>query len=313
MTLDEFLKHNNLTEEDVSNENFLQKVPIFKRLKNKSDKDKLAREFLVGKDDVTIFSHAKQALRFLCFFEGKRVTAQTMFGIINHNYDDASYGKGIVNLEIEIQRVKDKNPLRNVIHTNKSREIYLCNQEHDSLEAQVVKFADFLSFSIHDLDDGLRAGKLSLNELKEMFLKAFPKKEFAQYFVGSQRYTRFIIDYIKRNREIISGGGNKLEIPEESHLILSWIIDEVIRPKIHLDPEVARKNEEGKRYIDGLYDIWNTDYKSIEREFPNLGYSERKTLFKPQRSSLRVFCDFISTLTDNEIIKVYRRFYGPEK
>ncbi|RLF04176.1 MAG: hypothetical protein DRJ64_07295, partial [Thermoprotei archaeon] len=78
------------------------------------------------------------------------------------------YGNGLVNLELEIQRAKDRNPLRNVIDTNKSREIYLCNQEHDSLEAQVVKFADFLSFSIHDLDDGLRAGKLSLNELEEM-------------------------------------------------------------------------------------------------------------------------------------------------
>lgn len=296
----------------LTDEKLQTQVPIFEKVRAQGHVEELRREFFVQPNDLNIFSHAKQSFRFLCMFEGKQLTAQTTHGIISHKYNWERYADWDITLMESIKRVSDKNPLRQQISSVLTIENYKINNEHRTYEGEVVKFADFLAFSIHDLDDALRAGNLEEGELEMLFKQKFPHLSFSQYLVGSNRYTRYIQEFIKVNSERIKNGEPSLIKPSESFNVLGWVYDNITKTKLHNSPRIERRNTEGKRYIRGLYEIWKVSPDKILSRSHNL-VPEVHTEFKNGYSSIRKFCDFISALTDNEIIMAYRSFYGPEQ
>ncbi len=286
----------------------LAKIPILEKVKNTSDIDELKQDYLVWEKDTKIFSHAKQSFRFLCYFEGKKLTAQTAYGIIAHGEPWESEGFNI-DRNIEIKRLPDPNPLKSTTTLDSIKEHYVINSEHRTYEAYVAKYADFLAFSIHDIDDALRAGALDIEDLKESFNSKFPSLSFDKYLKGHNRYARYISSFFEVNQPIINRGELPIKPPEASK-ILGWLYS-FSKREVHNKDEVKRKHDEGRRFIRGLYELWQKDPEKMLKPFPDL-VPELGTIFQSGYSDTRKFCDFISALTDREIIDIYRHFYGPE-
>ncbi|MEM4263650.1 MAG: HD domain-containing protein, partial [Candidatus Woesearchaeota archaeon] len=168
----------------LNDENLRKKVPVLERVLKEEFMNQLKREFFVQVKDTRIFLHAKQSFRLLCVLEGKKLTAQTVHGIISHNYPWDEYGNWEIDQTEKIKRIEDPNPLKQRNPLAFVIEQYKVNKEHQTYEGQVVKFADFLAFAIHDLDDALRAEKLKLSDLEARFKQKFPGLDFDEYLVG---------------------------------------------------------------------------------------------------------------------------------
>jgi dGTP triphosphohydrolase len=92
---------------------------------------------------------------------------------------------------------------------------------------------------------------------------------------------------------------------------LDWIKSKIITPLVLESEETMLKEKEGRRYVRGVYNLWKNNSDTMLKRFglmPEIDIS-----FGKGYSSERKFCDFICALTDNEIIKIYRTFYGPEQ
>ena len=292
----------------------LKQVPVLERILNEKYTDNLKREFFVQPNDKKIFSHAKQSFRLLCILEGKKLTAQTVHGIISHGYSWSRLGDWKINQTEILQRPEDPNPLKQQNPAGFIEEHYEIGPEHQTYEGQVVKFADFLAFAIHDLDDVLRAEKINLDDLKGRFNDAFPKLNFDEYLSGPNRYSRYISQFFEENKENVRTGAPNLVKPSEAKNILGWIKENIIQGLIHQDKEIQRKHSEGRRYIRGLFDVWKKPGEELQNTITEMRLvPEINTQFIKGYSQTRQFCDFISALTDAEIIKVYRNFYGPEQ
>lgn len=111
------------------------------------------------------FDHNAQTLRLLtrlesryASFDGLNLTWETLEGLAKHNGPlvDApiDYKKPPEDLPFGIRDYLPENDL--MLHT------------YPSAEAQIAALADDIAYSSHDLDDGLRAGLLELDELKSI-------------------------------------------------------------------------------------------------------------------------------------------------
>ncbi len=290
----------------------LTKIPVVERLKNEFDKTQLQKEFYINEDDTKIFVHSKQSFRLLCLFEAKQITAQTIYGIINHTNHWKTEKISEISFNEFVKRTKHQNPLKECNYSLKGgEELFSVNNTHKTYESQILKFADNLAFSLHDLDDALRAKILDVNKLKELFAIYLPNQDFEKSLVGSNRYTQYIIDFISENRPRVERGEN-LKSSSNMEEILEIVKEKIILPEVHKSKKVNLKSEEGRRYIRGLSKLWPERYEEIKADYPNL-VPEIEMEFKTKQSDLRKFCDFISMLTDEEIIRIYRKCYGPEQ
>ncbi len=92
-------------------------------------------------------------------FDGLNLTWETLEGLVKHNGP----------LLGENGQSLDGKPLPRAIENyNAKNDLKLA--DHASLEAQVAAIADDIAYNTHDIDDGLRAGLLSFDLLKEVEL-----------------------------------------------------------------------------------------------------------------------------------------------
>jgi len=107
------------------------------------------------------FEHNDQSLRILTKLErkypgwsGLNLTWETLEGVVKHN--------GPI-------KIKDGEKLPTTL-ADISHDIDLKLETHASLEAQVAAIADDIAYNNHDVEDGLRAGMFTLDDLRKLAL-----------------------------------------------------------------------------------------------------------------------------------------------
>lgn len=123
--------------------------------------------------DVGGFDHNAQALRIVtnlehryAEYDGLNLTWETLEGLVKHN------GPLITTDGHPIGRYKARHVPTSIIEYTFIHD--LCLWSHSSAEAQVAAIADDIAYNAHDLDDGLRAGLFTLEQLEDVpFLAQF--------------------------------------------------------------------------------------------------------------------------------------------
>ncbi|MDA9604729.1 deoxyguanosinetriphosphate triphosphohydrolase [Candidatus Pelagibacter sp.] len=252
------------------------------------------------------FDHNLQTLRIVMFLENKylkfnglNLTIETLDGLLKHNgpIKDITLVKKLIGL---------KN-LNNKIKFNKSA----------SLEAQISSISDDIAYNNHDIQDGIRAKMISLNELIEInFFKDIynshkknikkDNKDILIYQIIRDSIDLMVKDLIKntiKNLQIKKVKSindiYKIESPivcfSKKYSNIEKEIRFFLRSKMYNNKKVLIKNERGKKIIKDL--------------FNNIIKKPSKFLTKEQlqNDKHRAVADFISGMTDRFAIKLHKK------
>jgi len=255
------------------------------------------------------FDHNDQAIRIVHLlekkyfdFEGLNLTWETLEGLVKHN------GPMTKDVPKTIEAL--------------DKEFDLKLNEFSSIEAQIASIADDIAYNNHDLDDGLRAGFFSYDDLAELpmigeIIKNFPKN-----------YNSY--DMQRINNEI-TRKSTSIMITD----VINTISEKVKKSKVRCNEDVRLNNEkiadfsdktkEEVKYIRSFLSIKMYNHDKVKAMTSN-AHQIISSLFKlfieqdekfikehmkkiiSDKDKPRAVCDFIAGMTDNYAQNFYNKF-----
>lgn len=255
------------------------------------------------------FDHNDQAIRIVHLlekkyfdFEGLNLTWETLEGLVKHN------GPMTKDVPKTIEAL--------------DKEFDLKLNEFSSIEAQIASIADDIAYNNHDLDDGLRAGFFSYDDLVELpmigeIIKNFPKN-YNSYDMQrinneiTRKSTSIMItdvintisekvkkskvrcnEDVRLNNEKIADFSDKTK--EEVKYIRSFL-----SMKMYNHDKVKAMTSNAHQIISSLFKLFiEQDEKFIKKHMKKIISDEDKP---------RAVCDFIAGMTDNYAQNFYNKF-----
>ena len=202
-----------------------------------------------------------------------------------------------------------------------------------SLEAQIVNFADELTYTAHDLDDGLRSGMLApdMLELQQLALGQELQAEIGEPFseLNRHRMIRALIDRLVTDLVETTGAqlaSADLQSPDDvrrwpTNLVqLSPEMQAKVRElkdflyeHLYYHWRVVRMKIKAQQVIEALFEAFEKDYRQLPPEYRQRVHQILKedgaTPF-PLRAS-RLICDYIAGMTDRYALQEYKRLFDP--
>jgi dGTPase len=201
-----------------------------------------------------------------------------------------------------------------------------------SLEAQLVNLADQIAYNNHDVDDGLRSGLISIDQLLEIELFATQHADVIGHYPDLSG-RRLIHEIIRRmiNLQII-------DLVETSQALLKDLapqhIDDIRalhEPLIRFGTDMQQANQNLKRFLrENLYNHYRVHRMTskAQRTLKALfdAFMQEPRLLNPEYQAhvkqleaengdsgrARAVADYIAGMTDRYAINEYRRIFEPE-
>lgn len=193
------------------------------------------------------------------------------------------------------------------------------NPRFVTLEAQICNLSDEIAYNTHDIDDGIRSGILSEQDLldhvplwkmaTELVQSRFPALTTIQriHLTGSELISLQIMDvYEESTRQLQAHSDLTLDSLQSipSPLIrfsdtmrpLNQSLRSYLFSNLYSHPTIYRMNKKGQAIITALFNTYSQDPKLI----PNLG-----VLINDSRSIPRKVADYIAGMTDSFATKEY--------
>jgi dGTPase len=198
------------------------------------------------------------------------------------------------------------------------------NKTSPSLEAQVTNFADEIAYNNHDVDDGIRSGLISIEQLEQVEL-------FAENLaIVKARYPnlenrRLVHETIRRMINLLVTDLCQTSSEKITNLNPSNITDVRIAPYlIGFSEEIRAKNHELKQFLrKNLYHHYKVNRMSAKavRIISELfeAFSNNKTLMPEehqqayQTNEIRAVADYIAGMTDRFAIREHCRIFAIEE
>ncbi len=197
-------------------------------------------------------------------------------------------------------------------------------RQRPSLEAQLANLADEIAYNNHDVDDGLRSGLLSLEQLAEIRMFARHMKIVLREYprLTGRRLihetVRRMIDTLVTDLVRASADGIRRYAPAS--------IGEVHRapPLITFSPRIREESLELKRFLrDNLYRHYrvvrtSTKARRVVSELFGAFLADARLLppefqARAQRDTPRAIADYIAGMTDRYAILEHRRLFSIEE
>ncbi len=200
-----------------------------------------------------------------------------------------------------------------------------------SLEAQLANLADAIAYNNHDVDDGIRAGLITIDELRDIaiFRRQYDLVAARYPGLGSRRMVhevvRRMIDYLVN--DLISASEASIaaaapasadEVRARSQPLLTFS-DEVeaehlelkhyLRQHLYKHYRVLRMTTKAKRVVRALFDAMLEDIDLMPTEHQEAARRMEAADGRPGRA--RAVADYIAGMTDRFAIREYGRLFDP--
>jgi dGTPase len=192
-----------------------------------------------------------------------------------------------------------------------------------SLEAQLCNLADEIAYNAHDIDDGVRSGLLTLEQLAEVplferfriqALSDYPQLEGRRLLFESIRLmlSEQVYDVIRTTESAIvsSGVQDAAAVRSAPPLVAfssdmraqSQVLKTFLLRNLYRHPQVMETTDRARRVVSDLF----TRYLETPGEMPESHTRSQATL--QQRA--RAVTDYIAGMTDRFAIREHERLFG---
>ena len=208
------------------------------------------------------------------------------------------------------------------------------DDSHPGLEAQLANLSDEIAYNNHDVDDGLRAGLLSLDQLAQVPLFArFYDEVIALYGqdlsakqirheVIRRMINYLVVDVIETSQAALSsllpasidavrGAGHALIAFSPAARRLNVELKRFLYKNLYSHHQVYRITSKARRVIKALFDAFLADPKLLPPKFservpPTGDDADRKI-------RARLIADYIAGMTDRYALDEYDRLFEPPR
>ena len=214
---------------------------------------------------------------------------------------------------------------RNAVRLGEIGERFL-QKKQPGLEAQLANLADEIAYNNHDVDDGLRSGLISLEELSSVAIFSDHVKTVRKIFPGISG-RRLIHETVRRmiNSQVIdltiqSTRNIEAEKPEnidavrESSPLIAFSpemreaqleLKQFLRTRLYQHYRVTRMSAKARRIISDLFHAFTSDIRLLPFQFQEKAENEGDVM--------RVTADYIAGMTDRYAIREHRRLFAVEE
>ena len=192
-----------------------------------------------------------------------------------------------------------------------------------SLEAQVAAISDDIAYDNHDIDDGLRAGLISLDDLLTLDFVADQWRAIERRFplAPQDRRLRELVrsqigwmvnDVLAETRRRVEGMDSPGAVRAAARPSAAFSADlagqerrlkAFMYERLYHHPQQLAAAESARRVTAELYAAYAQDPGLMEA-----GWNDRLPEFEPERS--RHIADFVAGMTDRFAIDCHARIYG---
>jgi dGTPase len=196
-------------------------------------------------------------------------------------------------------------------------------REQPSLEAQLANVADAIAYNHHDVDDGIRAGLLTVHQLLDepLFAACHRAVEDAHPEIDERRLVYEVIrrmidmvvtDLIEATRARLDAAGPaSIEDVRQHGSVLVGFSDEVeaqhlslkrfLMANLYKHDKVREMTDRAKYTVETLFDRYMGNVAEMPEEFANAALNGDET------HRARVVADYIAGMTDRYAFREHRR------
>jgi dGTPase len=199
-----------------------------------------------------------------------------------------------------------------------------------SLEGQLTNIADQVAYNNHDIDDGIRSGLITVEQLREtdLFSKHFDQvkwkypdldenksvHETIRRMIGEQ-----VVDLIDTSKANIDEAGIKTidDVRAHSEKLVrfsddmfsqSRLMKKFLRENLYFHHQVYRMTRKAQQIIESLFEAFINDVRLLPPEHQL--YAKDAQLAGGEADYARVVADYIAGMTDRFAIKEYERLFN---
>jgi dGTPase len=196
------------------------------------------------------------------------------------------------------------------------------DERRPSLEAQICNLADEIAYNNHDVDDGLRSGLLTVEQLAVVSLFArhadAARREFPS--IGERRLVhetirRMIGDLVtdllhESSRRIANAGVVSLDDVRAAPPLIAFTpamqaenqaLKRFLLEHLYRHPQVNAMTDNARRVVRDLFGAFMADISLIPRQYQA----------PAEHARARTVADYIAGMTDRYALREHQRLFGP--
>jgi dGTPase len=199
-------------------------------------------------------------------------------------------------------------------------------RKQPTLEAQLANLADEIAYNNHDIDDGLRSGLLTTDQLNEVTLYARYRHEAESQFPGisgrrainetvRRMINALVDDLIQQSRANIRQAEIKTidDVRNAPPLIAfsenmkkeAQELKRFLRTNLYHHYQVNRMTSKARRIVTDLFDIFITGPELLPLDYQIAG--------EDRTAQARKVADYIAGMTDRYAMREYRRLFAVDE
>jgi dGTPase len=164
----------------------------------------------------------------------------------------------------------------------------------ETLEGQVVRVSDLVAYANHDLDDAIRAGIITIDDVPKECVDALGR-------TNSERINRMVTDIIT---ETLKFEGEKVAASAEVEQAMVELRGYLFNT-VYMNEKIKNNFLKANKVIRELYQYFCENETELRKHY-NKGIREGETIE-------RTVCDFIAGMTDSYAISMYESIFLPRR
>ncbi|HXG30983.1 MAG TPA: HD domain-containing protein, partial [Thermodesulfobacteriota bacterium] len=164
----------------------------------------------------------------------------------------------------------------------------------ETMEGQVVRVSDLVAYANHDVDDAIRAGIITIDDLPRECVRVLGK-------TNSERINRMVTDIIFETKRV---GEKRVVISKEVEEAMVELRGYLFNT-VYMNEEIKDNFLKAKKIMRELYEYFCSHPEEFWKTY-NRSPREGEPLE-------RAVCDFIAGMTDSYAISIYEKVFLPKK